>query len=226
MGTRGAFGVIIGEQEKISYNGFDSYIDGKGVENLRWLREAIATEGGLETIQKLAADCRLVSGEKKPTKSQKAKLAATTQSTDSWYGLTQGTTGDIGAMLECGYILDSHAFPLDSLFCEWTYLVDFDRGVFEVYKGFQEELPKQGRWAGRPTPEEDTYNYKEHLYWCAENGRAPWLPKISEYKGSELVGSFPFDALPSDEEFLAWDAELGELGEEQDRAEIGLGVAS
>lgn len=208
MGTRGAFGVIVGEQEKIGYNQYDSYPEGNGVENLRWLRESIA-DGKLDEIRQQAIDARLVSDEIKPTPEDVealrpyTNLGVSEQSTDDWYCLTRDTQGDIGAMLRCGYIEDNHLFPLDSLFCEWAYLIDFDKGVLEAYKGFQKELPTAGRWAGRPTAEEDAESYKHHLEYAASQGREPWQPEVSEYKAVELLGSWPFDALPSDEEFLA-----------------------
>lgn len=209
MGTRGAFGVIINEQEKISYNQMDSYPGGHGIDNLHWLREVV-DNGELPKITALAEKLRVVDNEKKkPTQKDIERLAPYTslgvssQSTDDWYCLTRGTHGDIGAILDCGYILDGSDFPLDSLFCEWAYIIDLDKSVFEVYKGFQEKKPKKGRWAGRPTSAEDTANYKEHLYWCAKNHREPWLPEKSQYKAVELIASWPFDALPDDGTFLA-----------------------
>jgi hypothetical protein len=106
-------------------------------------------------------------------------------------------------MLACNYIYDGAYFPLDSLFCEWAYIVDFDQEHFEVYRGFQKELPKLGRWAGRPTAEEDARAHEDHLKWCAENDREPWRPLESEYKAVELVAEWPFDHLPSAEEFVS-----------------------
>jgi len=210
MGTRGAYGVVINEREKISYSQYDSYPQGKGIDNLRWLRGEIES-GNMELLRKLAQDCRVVSDAKKPTKEDIEHLAPLTnlsvseETVEDWYCLTRGAQGDIGALLGYGYMLDSHTFPLDSLFCEWAYIVDLDREVFEAYEGFQKEIPKAGRWAGRPTPEEDRQNYLDHLEWCADNDRKPWLPKVAEYKAVELVGSWPLDALPSDEEFLDLD---------------------
>jgi len=203
MGTRGAFGVIIGEEEKIGYNQLDSYPEGKGVENLRWLRNA-----NVPIIRKQARDARLVGDNVKPTPEDIAALKAATdlsvseQSTDDWYCLTRGTHGDIGAMLECGYIHDWHTFPLDSLYCEWAYIVDIDKEVFEVYSGFQRTLPLAGRWAGRPTPEEDAARYAAHLDYAKKVGREPWEKPVAEFKAVELVAWWKFDNLPSDEEFL------------------------
>lgn len=213
MGTRGAFGVIIGEQEKIGYNQMDSYPDGHGIENLQWLRDA-----DLDEVRKLAKAAKVVSNDKRrPTEAQQVALEAyadtgvSEQSLNDWYCLLRKTHGHIGRMLESGYIEDNSDFPLHSLFCEWAYIVDFDQNVFEVYQGFQKEIPKKGRWKGRPTKAEDTANYKEHLYWCAKNGRDPWYPERSEYKAVELVASWQLDALPSDEEFLAQTREPEEV---------------
>jgi hypothetical protein len=219
VGTRGSFGVIIGEKEKIGYNQFDSYPDGNGIENLKWLRTEWLQDDSLEEVRRLAEAAKVVSNETgRPTSAEQKDLAeyadanVSEQSLNDWYCLTRRTHGSIIAMLECGYIDDSSSFPLDSLFCEWAYLVDLDRNVFEVYKGFQRELPKKGRWAGRPTREEDEANYGLHLKWCAENNREPWLPEVSEYKAVELAASWPIDDLPTDEEFL----ETFEEEEEED----------
>ena len=135
MGTRGAFGVVIGEQEKIGYNQYDSYPGGYGLENLQWLRGA-----DLEWARQFAEGAKVVSNETaKPTAAEQADLQqyadthVSEQSLEDWYCLTHKTHGNIGAMLECGYIDDSHTFPLDSLFCEWAYIVDFD--LLSVFEG-------------------------------------------------------------------------------------------
>jgi hypothetical protein len=211
MGTRGAFGVIIGEKEKIGYNQFDSYPDGQGLANLHELREAYLKGGrSFDTLRDLARKARLVSDEHKPTADDVRRLRTTTdlsvseQSTEDWYCLTRMTHGSIVQMLQCGYILDSSDFPLNSLFCEWAYLVDFDQHTFEVYEGPQKKRPKKGRWKGRPTKAEELQWFKDHLYWCHTNQREPWMTEktIAEYKAVELVASWRLDALPTDEEFL------------------------
>lgn len=208
MGTRGAFGVIINEKEKISYNHFDSYPDGKGVEVLGWLRNVVA-DGNLEVVRKLAEEARVVSDDTPPTAEDKERLKRFTnlnvseQSDDDWYCLMREAQGDLQLTLESGYIYDGSNFPLDSLFCEWGYVVDLDNEVLEVYKGFQHSLPQKGRWAGRPTAEEDAENYRRHLEWAKKNGREPWHPEESEYKAVEMIASYPFSDLPTDTQFVA-----------------------
>lgn len=209
MGTRGAFGVIINEEEKIGYNQMDSYPDGWGVRNLRWLRESLK-DTTMEALRELASNAQVVDEDDgpKPTPEEVeylkpwTNLGVSEQSTDDWYCLTRGSHGDIGEMLACGYIIDRRNFPLDSLFCEWAYIVDFDREVFEVYRGFQEKVPRAGRWAGRPTRAENRRYHREHINWCANRGREPWLPVTPKFKAVELVASWPFSDLPSDEDFL------------------------
>jgi hypothetical protein len=193
MGTRGAFGVIIGEKEKIGYNQFDSYPSGKGIENLRWLREA-----KLGDVRRAAAVCNLVDDSTPPTPADVewlksvTDLAVSNQSTDDWYCLTRETHGDIEAMLSCGYIHDFHEFPLESLFCEWAYIVDLDANVFEVYEGFQQKKHREGRFADRAK--------KPRGWEPAYQGDVFWYPV-------KLIASYPLDDLPSDEEFLALERE-------------------
>lgn len=208
MGTRGAYGVIIGEKEKIGYAQHDSYPDGRGIDNLRELRYAL-DQG--DALRELARKARLVDDSRKPKPEDVMRLRVFTdlnvseQSTDDWYCLTRGTHGSIVTMLQCGYILDSSDFPLDSLFCEWAYIVDLDKDVFEVYKGFNKKRPKKGHWKGRPTKKEELQMFKDHLYWCHTHKRDPWMAEktIAEFKAVDLLASWPLDALPSDEEFLS-----------------------
>lgn len=181
MGTRGSFGFQVNGTEYIGYNQFDSYPEGHGVDNLDWLRSVI--DNGLEqSVREAAEAVRLVTDNDKPTPEDVANLEKSTnlqvsnQDTDDWYCLTRETHGNIGAMIECGYILDASDFPRDSLFCEWGYMVDFDKRQFEVYKGFNQGAT-EGRFADRTGSEKD-------------------------YNPITLVAVYSFDELPSDENFL------------------------
>lgn len=194
MGTRGAFGVVTGEgAEMIGYNQYDSYPSYGGVENLKKIRAEIAANG-TERLATLARDARLVSDAVRPTAADVDALKEWTdldvseRSVDDWYCLTRRTHGDIIAQLECGYILDSASFPLDSLFCEWAYLLNLQDGTFEVYQGFQDKPHADGRFADRnPRPVDWTPTYQGERYLYPVR----------------LVASFPLEALPSDDDFLA-----------------------
>lgn len=219
MGTRGALGIIVNETEKIAYNHFDSYPSGLGVEVLKWIRGV--TEGNRwNEVRGLAEALRVIDDDTPATPGQILELRAYTNwhvnqysmagpPGDSlptedveWYNLLHATQGDLEMTLACGYLLDGHTFPLDSLFCEWGYIIDLDASVLEVYRGFQKTLPKAGRWKGRPTKSEDEQNYTEHLAYTAKLGCEPSRPRRSEYKAIELVDSWPLDGVPSDEVFL------------------------
>ena len=76
-------------------------------------------------------------------------------------------------------ILYSHInFANDSLFCEWGYVIDFDKMTFEVYKGYNK------------TP----LNKNERFY--SENNDKDGYYPIKHVK------SFDLDALPIEKDFL------------------------
>lgn len=69
---------------------------------------------------------------------------------------------------------------MDSLYCEWAYIVNLDTNELEVYKGFQDTLHHDGRYGGE-VPDPGFYlngNPKPKYYGCA------------------LVVSYPLDAIP------------------------------
>lgn len=73
---------------------------------------------------------------------------------------------------------NSLSFAADSLFCEWAYVVDYDKGTFEVYEGFNKEAL---------TPMERFFEFDN--------------PK-EEYRPVKLKKAYPLNALPSVEKFL------------------------
>jgi len=180
MGTRGAITLVAKKKEKTVYNHFDSYPSGLGDILLKWLKanlhridEVIQQVEGLKAIDKST----------KPTKDdialldERAKKAGAdtfgdprVSDGDDWYAVLRKCQGNLDLMLASGFYTDSSDFVMDSLFCEWAYVIDFDDGVFEVYKGFQTQKHDVGRFAAR-------------------GGGGPYYPV-------KLVGSYGFDSLP------------------------------
>jgi hypothetical protein len=151
MSTRGFLGFVVDGTEKIAYNHYDSYPGGLGVNVLEWLRAA-----DLDAARAAAADLRVVDGDSEPTDEDIARYAHLADlSVDrgpgrpSWYQLIHDAQGDPAVVLATGVVEDAGRFPLDSLWAEWGYLIDFDAGTFEVYEGYQERAHSDGRFAGR-----------------------------------------------------------------------------
>jgi hypothetical protein len=182
MGTRGFVGFVVDGSEKITYNHSDSYPGGLGLDVLNWLRRQDISE-----VREATAKLRVVDGDKPSTHEdiesvglQYANTRVSSGKLSEWYVLLRETQGNPEAILDAGVMIDGQDFPYDSLFCEFGYLVDLDKNVFEVYAGFQQEAHDKGRFAKRTG---------EHL---ARDGYAPVA----------LVASWPFDNLPTDDEFM------------------------
>jgi hypothetical protein len=148
MGTRGFVGFVADDEEKISYNQFDSYPTGLGASVMLW-----AERVDLAAARKEAEALRVVTDTEPPTKADIRRLRPymddSTADPPDWYALLRGTQGNPEAILACGYIEDASEFPMDSLFAEWGYMVNFDTGQLEIYRGFQEKPHHGGRFADR-----------------------------------------------------------------------------
>jgi hypothetical protein len=136
---------------KAMYNHWDSYPTGLGEVMVKWM---LAQDGdfsdAIEKFDRLTA----VDENAEPTEDQKLALVrylnlSVGSRTDSdWYNLLRDTQGNPVGALEAGFFADYFKFGEDSLFCEYGYVVDLDRKVLEVYKGFQTAPHEEGRWAG------------------------------------------------------------------------------
>jgi hypothetical protein len=70
-----------------------------------------------------------------------------------WYRALRETQGDIKAILKSRYLLDSASTILDSLYCEWGYIVNLDDETLEIYRGYQKKPHTKGRFAKLPPSE-------------------------------------------------------------------------
>jgi hypothetical protein len=152
MGTRGAFGFRINGVDKVTYNHFDSYPTGLGAVMIQ-----ACIDHTLDELKAAAEKLTLVTEDKKPTKKQievcKAAglldLNVGNQTEQDWYDLLRGAQGDIEAFIDgrTPFMIDSHAFLTDSLFCEWAYIINCDEKTLEVYDGCNKNPAAPGRYA-------------------------------------------------------------------------------
>lgn len=193
MGTRHLIAVQSEGKYKIAqYGQWDGYPDGQGVTVLAFLKD----EKKVQKLKKNLAKTRFTDAKK-----DKAFLDAYDKNAPVWSNDPDNRTAeqkrwfktymtrDLGAEIltnvakskdEEILLHDSISFAGDSLFCEYAYVIDFDAGTLEVYKGFQDKIPppKGSRFADSK-PDNDSKYYPVAL--------------AKKYKLSEL---------PSKEQFL------------------------
>ena len=187
MGTRGAYGFRINGQDKVTYNHWDSYPSCLGVSvadfvkrnksKLKELAEGLVMVK--ENSKPKAKDIQYVKEFQDKTGIKLIDLNVSNQSVEDWYCLVRGAQGNFEAM-EKGfkYLTDSADFLIDSLFCEWAYIINLDTGKLEIYKGFNDS-PKDnsGRYA-------KLFNAEQHKRTKEYGGKC--------YYGVVLVKEIPF----------------------------------
>ena len=117
MSTRGAVGLIFNNEEKIGYNHFDSYPEGLGNEILTFLKGKTIDE-----LKSIFSNITLVKN--------------SDNDVWNWQKHTFNTE-----------FLDESRFLIDSLFCEFAYIINLDTNKLEYYEGFNLDPNAPGRYA-------------------------------------------------------------------------------
>lgn len=194
MGTRYLTMVVKDNKTKVAqYGQFDGYLDGAGKEILNFLRRT-NIDHFKESLDKVSffTEKELDDNWAKFAKSNKIdpKERFVDFRIIEKYNLIYP---QLNREMGCGvlqHILDSkeevkfrndEEFAKDSLFCEYAYVIDLDRNVFEVYTGFNKELIGAG----------------SRFFYLQDESE--------EYKPVTMIAYFDFDKLPSDEEFLEYE---------------------
>ena len=103
-------------------------------------------------------------------------------------------------------LADSSSFAGDSLFCEYAYVIDLDKNVLEMYRGFNKNK------------DADTGRFKD----C---GFEPYKAAGGElYYAVELAKTYPLDALPTVEQMC--DDVMTEEEREEHRQEVAAEEAA
>lgn len=181
MGTRHLTCVVKDGGYKVAqYGQWDGYYSGQGSDILTFLRDQLNRETFLANLAKTFQP------DDGQIETMDATLKAAGKSVRELYPSMSRDTG--GGILE---LIQNTSEPVplrlnvefaaDSLFCEYAYVVDFDKGTFEIFKGFnQSPLAETERFYGLK---------------CDDVAKG--------YEPVRHVKTYQLDALPTDEQFLA-----------------------
>lgn len=163
MGTRSAWGFIADGVEKINYCQFDGYPEGKGADVLSLVKSAEKAK-----LKEAARQIKLVSVDDTPSPEDVEYYQGISfdknvsdGSTSDWYCLLRQAQDDLSLYVADKpiiHMIDSSDFLYDSLFCEWAYIINFDSGKVEIYKGFNRDENAPGRYSKIPKEIEDSQN--------------------------------------------------------------------
>ena len=136
MGTRNSvIAIVDGKMKVAQYGQWDGYPSGQGNTLLRALHKY-----NLEDLKEKIKALTSLSDER----------ADEISKIEDWPSKYPHLSRNAGAEI-VRYIMEEDIkevnlqedFPADSLFCEWCYVVDFDKRTLEVYTGFNKEPLKE-----------------------------------------------------------------------------------
>ena len=172
MSTRGLIGFRYRDLDMLTYNHYDSYPTGLGVDVALFC----ARIKNILPETRKAVDClSLTYGTEKPNDDQilALKLGSCGRHTDilwqdhwedkDWDYIFHDLESmgksiqDPAFLLSFGYMLSNNSFIYDSLFCEWAYIINLDEECLEVYKGLNTDRHAKGRYAKNKNPTSKNY---------------------------------------------------------------------
>lgn len=138
MGTRHMIAVVNdGEYRVAQYGQWDGYPSGQGVSVLNFL-----SSGNVEALKANSLKCSFISEEKYKELTKDYADTDANKFFQKYPQFSRDTSSDILELIanaDSGLQLwDDYNFAADSLFCEWAYVIDFDKNTFEVYEGFNQ----------------------------------------------------------------------------------------
>ena len=158
-----------GKTRIAQYGQWDGYPKGQGYTVLDFLRKQ---KGNFEKFKKKLENCRFCNAED----DKKIDRAYPYMNRDHGAKILDMVLKSKGEVL----LSDATNFSADSLFCEWAYVIDFDKNVLECYGGFNKE----------PVASDNRF---KHLEDDREN---------KEYYCIALLKTYKLDELPTKKEFV------------------------
>ena len=195
MGTRNLTAVFLnGEYKVAQYGQWDGYPDGQGITCLHFLRDKCDMPRFREAVSRSSF---MTSEELNALLTEYGMKEDGMISYDDYDRfnrdypeLSRDSGGKILEIIQNSpdgvRLRNNITFAADSIFCEWAWVVDLDKGTFEGYKGFNHT----------PLAEDDRF------FFLAEH------EDEKDYGGGmahgvKLAAKWNLDNLPSDAEFLA-----------------------
>lgn len=162
MSTRGAYGFIKKGEMKITYNHYDSYLEGLGINIMKFIANTTDKE-----LNDIFDKIIMVDEDSIPTQEQikecekVTNLNVSSKSVNDWYCLLRNAQGNLEEYKNgLKYMMDNKRFMGDSLFCEYAYILNLDDNRLEIYKGFNKDKETDNDYTQfRVT--KDNYEYVE-----------------------------------------------------------------
>lgn len=189
MGTRNLTIVYLdGEYKVAQYGQWDGYPEGQGMTALRFLREEMDEEKFKLAVRNSSfidpEDLRSIYEKYGAGSDGLITLSDADRMKKDYPEFSRDTGADILSIIQSRKnsvrLTNDIGFAADSLFCEWAWLIDFDRGTFECYRGFNDHTPL--------TPNDRFYFLKSE--------------ERDGYHCIRMIREWELSNLPSDEEFL------------------------
>lgn len=183
MGTRHLIAVQLDGDYKIAqYGQWDGYLNGQGKKVLNFLREMDRPK-----FESALRKCSFMTEQDFDELDKDITNKLLQNPRYDWTEEYPHLTRDIAAEIlkkvqesEGLKLRNSISFAADSLFCEYAYVIDFDKNTFEIFEGFNK------------TPLSEDERFKDVVSNDASDDYYP-VRKVAEYNLNEL---------PSDEDFI------------------------
>ena len=148
MGTRGLWGFRKNEEDKLTYNHYDSYPDYLGRTVVEFVKNHAKEE--LDNIFKrivLVDEDTPATAEAMVLCKRYCDTGVSTQNMTDWYCLLRRSQGCPEAYANgLRFMIDSADFIRNSLFCEFAYIINLDENVLEYWIGFQIKPDPKNRY--------------------------------------------------------------------------------
>ena len=133
MGTRHLICVFLDKKYKVAqYGQWDGYPQGQGVDILNFLHGLFANQDKVLEFTRKVEKISWLSNEERSATWDKKRA-------QKYPELSRDTGSKILSLIQDSAeplkLRDRLDFSEDSLFCEWCYVIDFDKNTFEVYEG-------------------------------------------------------------------------------------------